>query len=113
MHDGEGIKSCAQIVDDDAGAFRKPLQTADWKRLQNIEDTKEYKAREKRFPGEGNGDKRNELARDLVDDNELRIFQTRAARYASGCGDADGRDDSRGDDGCPSAAAGCDFEARA
>ena len=110
MHDGERIKSRAQIVDDDAGAFRKPFQPPDGKRFQNIEDTKEYKAGEKRFPGERYGDEGDELTGDLVDDDELRVFDAGAARYARGGGDADERDERGRDDGGPDSACGRDCE---
>ena len=112
MHDGEGIKSRAQIVDDDAGAFGKPLQAPDGKRFQNIEDTKEYKASEKRFPGEWNGDECDELAGDFVDDDELRVFQARTAGYASGGRDADERDERGRDHGGGGAAGNWDCVAR-
>ena len=92
MHDDERIKSRAQIVDHDACAFGKTLQSPDWKWLPDIEDTKEYKAREKRFPDEGNGDERDELAGDFVDDHELRVFEAGTAGYARGGGDADESD---------------------
>jgi len=47
MHDNQRVNSGAQIIDHNASAFRKPLQSPEGKRLQNIEDTKEYKARKK------------------------------------------------------------------
>ena len=74
MHDGERIKSRSQVVHHNAGALGQPLQSPDWKRLPNIEDTEEYKAREKGFPTERNGDERNQLPRDFIDDDELRVF---------------------------------------
>ena len=67
-----------------AGRLRELLQSADWKWLQNVEDTKEYKAGEKRFPGKRDGDEGDELAGDFVDDDELGIFE------AGGAGDAGG-----------------------
>lgn len=103
MHDRERIKSRAQIIHDNAGAFGEPLQPADWKRLQNIEDTKEYKAREERFPGERDSDERDQLAGDLVDDDELRIFGAVSAGDAGCGGDADEGDEGGCDDSCPSA----------
>src|ERR1035438_5274313 len=75
MHDGEGINARAKIVDDDAGALGEPLQSPDRKRLPHIEHTEEYKAREKGFPSEGNGDERDQLPGDLIDDDELGIFR--------------------------------------
>ena len=80
MHDDERVKSRSEIVHNNAGAFGEPLQPANWKRFQNIEDTKEYKAREKRFPCERDGDEGDELAGDFIDDDELRIFGAGSAR---------------------------------
>ncbi len=93
MHDGERIKSRSQIIHHNAGAFREPFQSPDWKRLQNIEDTKEYKAREKRFPFERDRDECDKLAGDFVDDYELGIFYGGGSRYAGGGRDPDERDD--------------------
>src|ERR1019366_1346596 len=45
MHDGERIKSRSQVVHHNAGALGQPLQSPNWKRLPNIEDTEENKAR--------------------------------------------------------------------
>src|SRR5271166_3535186 len=108
MHDGESIKARAQVIHHDAGAFGEPLQPADRKRLQDIEDTKEYKAREKRFPGERDGDESDELAGDFVDDYELGIFDGGGAGYAGGGGDSDEGNDGGGDDGGPGAGVGGD-----
>ena len=106
MHDGEGINARAKIVDYDAGALGEPLQSPDRKRLQNIEDTEEYKAREKRFPIERDGDECDELAGDFVDDYELGIFQGGGACYPSCGGDSDESDDDGCDDCCPGSSFG-------
>ena len=74
MHDGERVKSRSQIVHNNAGALGQPLQSPNRKRLPNIEDTEEYKARKKTFPSKRNGDEGYQLSRDFVDDDELRIF---------------------------------------
>ena len=75
MHHGERIKSRSQVVHHNAGAFGQSLQSPDGKRLPNIEHTEEYKTREKCFPRERNGDERDKLAGDFIDDDELRIFR--------------------------------------
>ena len=80
MHDGERIKSRSQVVHHNASAFGQPLQSPNRKRLQNIEDTEKYKAREKGFPSERNGDERNQLPGDFIDDDELRVFRAGGAR---------------------------------
>ncbi len=92
MHDDESIKTRAQIIHHNAGAFREPFQPADWKRLQDIEDTKEYKAGKKRFPSERDRDECDKLTGNFVDNDELRIFYARSARYARGGWDPDERD---------------------
>jgi len=74
MHEGERIKSSTQVVHYDTGALGQPLQSPNRKWLPNIEDTEEYKAREKSFPSEWNSDKSNQLASDFIDDYKLRIF---------------------------------------
>ena len=94
MHDGERINTGAEIVDYDAGALGEPLQLPNWKRLPHIEHTKEYKAREKCFPSEGDSDKGDELSGDFVDDNKLWIFRAVGAGDLGGGGDSD-----KGDDG--------------
>ena len=74
MHDGERIKSRSQVIHHNAGALGQPLQSPNRKRLPNIEDTEEYKAREKSFPSQRDGDERNQLPRNFIDDDELRVF---------------------------------------
>ena len=105
MHDKERVEARAEIIHHNAGAFGKPLQSANWKWFQNVEDTKEYKAGEKRFPGKRDGDEGDELAGNFVDDDELGIFEADGAGDAAGGGDADESDDGRGDDGGPGLAA--------
>jgi hypothetical protein len=86
MHDGERIDSRSEVVHHNAGALGQPLQSPDGERFPNIEDTKEYKAREKGFPCQRDGDECNQLSGDFVDDDELRIFspEARATRVAAG-----------------------------
>jgi len=89
MHDGERIKSRSQVVHYNTGAFGQPLQPPNGKRFPHIEDTKEYKAREKGFPNERNSDERHQLTGNFVDDDELWVFQTSAARDQGGGGNSD------------------------
>ncbi len=74
MHDDQGVESRAQVVDDDASAFGQPFQSSDGKRLPHIEDTEKYKAREKGFPRQRNGDEGNELPGNFIDNDKLRIL---------------------------------------
>lgn len=109
MHDRERIKSRCQIIHNDAGTFREPLQSPNWKRLRNIEDTKEYKTHEKCFPRERDGGERNQLTGDFVNDDGLRILQAGSARHL-GCGGNSDEGDERGrDDSRPGAACGRDM----
>ena len=74
MHDGERIKTRSQVIHDNAGALRQPFQSPNRKRLPNIEDTEEYKARKKSFPSQRDGDEGNQLSCNFIDDYELRVF---------------------------------------
>ena len=74
MHDGERIKPRSQIIHHYTGTLRQPFQSANRKRLPNIEDTEEYKAREKSFPSQRDPDECNQLPGDFIDDDELRVF---------------------------------------
>ena len=75
MHDGKRIKSRSQIIHHNAGALGQPLQSPNRKRLPNIEDTEKYKAGEKSFPSQRDGDERNQLPSNFINDDELRILQ--------------------------------------
>jgi len=74
MHNCERIQSRSQVVHYNACALGQSLQSPNRKRLQNIEDTEEYKAREKGFPSRRDGDERNQLSGNFIDDDELRVF---------------------------------------
>ena len=101
MHDSQRIKSRSQVIHHDPGAFGQLLQQAERRRLQDIENTKKYKACEKSFPSEWDSDERDQLARNFVDHDELRIFQTGGARDPRGGGDSDERDQRGRCDCCP------------
>src|SRR5580692_7135224 len=103
MHDCERIKSRAQVVYHNAGAFGKPLQPANWEWFPDIEDTKEYKARDKRFPSERDGDESNELSCNFVNDDELRVFHAGGACNLCSGGNSDERNYCGRDDRCPGA----------
>ncbi len=74
MHDHESVESCRDIVEHDARSLRKSLQLPDRRRLDDIEGSKKYKAGEKSFPRQGDGNQGDELSGDLIDDHELRIL---------------------------------------
>ena len=81
MHDRERIKPRSQIVYHNARALGQPLKPSNRKRLEDIEDTEKYKAREKSFPSERDGDERNQLSSGFVNDNELWVFRAAGACY--------------------------------
>jgi hypothetical protein len=89
MHEDESVESRTQVIYYDASAFGQPLEPADRWRLQNIEDTKKYKASEKSFPSEWNRDEGDELSGDFVNHDKLRIFLAGGAGHLCGGGDAD------------------------
>jgi len=74
MHDDERVDPRSQVIHHNAGALGQTLQSPNRKRLPNIEDTEEYKAREKSFPSERDGDERHQLPGDFIDDDELWIL---------------------------------------
>ena len=98
MHDDQSIESRTQVIHYDAGAFRQPLEPADRRRLQDIEDTKKYKAGEKSFPSERNSDEGDELPGNFVDHYELGIFEGGGAGNPGGGGDSDQGDGGSGQD---------------
>ena len=95
MHSNKSKNSCCHIIEHNSGAVGKSLQLPHWRRLHDVEHSKKYKARKKTFPCERDRDQGDELARDLVDDDELRIFSYGGMCYASSGGDADQRDQHR------------------
>ena len=99
MHYDQGENSRRNIVEDDSRAVRKFLQLPHRRRLDDIEHSKKYKAREKSFPCEWHGDQGDQLSSDLVDHDELGIFSARCTRYARGGRDADQCDQHRESDG--------------
>ena len=74
MHPNESEKPGRNIIEDDSGAFWKLLQSPHRRRLDDIEGSEKYKTREQSFPRQRDGDERNQLSGDFVDDDELRIF---------------------------------------
>ena len=59
LHDGQTVKPGRDIVYHDPGAFRQLFQLPHRIWFHDIEDTKKYKARQKRFPNEWCANKRN------------------------------------------------------
>jgi len=80
MHCSQRVKTGGHVVQHDSGAFRKRLQLSHWRRLDDIEGTKKYKARQKRFPRQRHGDQCHQLTGYLINHHKLRIFCPGAAR---------------------------------
>ena len=76
MHTDQCVQSRSQVIHHDSEPFRQPLQLTHRRRLQDIEDTKKYKAGKKAFPAEGNSDQRDQLSGNLINYDKLRIFHS-------------------------------------
>jgi len=74
LHHGESVETSGDVVHYDADAFWQFFQLTNRRRLDDIEPSKKYKAREQRFPRHGNGDESNELAGNFIDHDKLGIF---------------------------------------
>ena len=92
MHRAQRVETRGNIVQHNPCAFRKRLQLSHRRRFNDIEGTKKYKARQKRFPCERHGDQSNQLTRHFIDHHKLRIFYSRASRDLCSRGNADQRD---------------------
>jgi hypothetical protein len=97
LHDDKGVDSCADVINDDACAFGEPLELANWRRLDHVEGSEQYKADEEWLPNERSTDESDHLSGDFVNDDLLRIFATGTAGDKGGGGDAE-----RGNDECDS-----------
>ena len=98
LHDNESKQASAQVINHDSGAFGKVFQLAYRGWLKGIERSKKYKAHKKRFPTHRGCDESNQLSRDFVDDDKLRIFKSGRARHESSGGNSD-RDREQGQGG--------------
>jgi len=92
MHYCECENSRRDIIEHNSSAFWKFLQLPHRRRFDDVERSKKYKTRKKSFPCEGDGNQRNQLPGNLVDDDELRILHSCRARYTSRGRDTDQRD---------------------
>jgi len=91
LHPHQDVDPCRNIVQHNAGAFRQPLQLPHRRRLDDIEGSKKYKARQKSFPREGDGNQSDQLSSDLINDDALWIFAPRSAGDLSRCGNSNQR----------------------
>src|ERR1700761_1320502 len=74
LHANERVDSCAEVVDDNADALREGFEAADRLRLQDVEEAEEKERENRVRPVGWDGDECDELAGDLVDDDEARVF---------------------------------------
>src|SRR5215469_9369227 len=95
LHNGQTIEAGRDIVHHNAGSFRQFFQLPYRVWFHDIEGSKKYKARQKRFPNERCTNESNQLSGGLVDDNKLRIFDTGGARDPGRCGNSDPDGESR------------------
>ena len=89
LHDHQRINSGGYIVQHNACPFRQPLQLSHRRWLQNIEDTKKYKTRQKSLPRERHGNERDQLPGNFVDNDKLWIFRSRRSGNLRCGGDTD------------------------
>jgi len=81
MHNSESVQSRGHVVQYDSATFGKGLQLSHRRRFENIEDTKKYKARQKRFPRQRQCDECDQLTCHFINHHKLRIFFPRAPRH--------------------------------
>ena len=93
MHYHESVKSGCDVIEHDSDAFRKFFQLANWRRLEDVEDSKKYKTGEKSLPRKRDGDESDQLSGNFVDDDKLGIFGGGGAGNAGRGRDADQRDE--------------------
>jgi len=100
LHNYESVYPSRDIVQHDPGAFWQSFQLSDGRWLEDVEDSKKYKTGEKSFPFEWNGDERDKLSGNLVDDDEAGVLFSRGPGDAgSGWNTHKGHDDREADKG--------------
>src|SRR5215469_357253 len=95
LHDSQAIKPGRDIVNHDPDSFRQPFQLPHRVWFYDIEGTKKYKARQKRFPRKRGTKKRHQLASGFIDHDELRVLDSGSAGYGSGGRYAEGDSQNR------------------
>jgi hypothetical protein len=89
LHQDERADAGGYVVQNNSSTFGQLLQLPHWRRLHNIEGSKKYKTRQKTFPCHRSADERDQLARDFVNDDVLRIFIAGCARNPGCRGNTD------------------------
>ena len=80
LKQGKRVKPCANVIHHDSGPTRQCFKAAQRERLHYVKATKEYKTRQHVFPIHRDGDQRDHLAGDFIDDHESRIFDAAFTR---------------------------------
>ena len=94
LQNNQGVNSCSQVVDHDAGSFRQCFQLTHRRWLDDVECPEKYKAREQSLPCYGARDVGDQLPCHFINDYLRGIFLSAAARFQR-CGrnpDGDGDD---------------------
>jgi uncharacterized membrane protein len=74
LHNDESVDAGAEVVDDDARAFRERLETANRRRLENVEEAEAEKREQSVRPLRRETYEGYELPRNLVDHHEAGIL---------------------------------------
>lgn len=74
MNYQQRIQAGSNVVEHDTGAPRQRLKLARWRRFQNIESSKKYKAGKNILPSDGNRQQGHELSGNLVDDHMAGVL---------------------------------------
>ena len=96
----EGDEAGGYVVEHDADAFGEGFEASDGPGLGDVEGAEEKEGDERVKPVGAHEDEGEELAGDLVDDDEAGVFAAGLAGDGSGGGDADEGDEDGGDECC-------------
>jgi hypothetical protein len=89
LHYSQTVKAGSHVIDHDADTLGEAFELAYWRRLDDIERSKKYKAQQQRLPRDRRCNQSDELAGDFVDHHKLRIFATAGPRHSRGCRNSD------------------------
>jgi hypothetical protein len=89
LHDSQAIEPGRDIVNHNPDSLRQSFKLPHRIWFYDIEGSKKYKARQKRFPSKRGTKERDQLPGGLVDNNELRVFDSSSTCHLRGGGNAD------------------------
>ena len=84
LHYSQTVKAGSHVIDHDADTLGEAFELAYWRRLDDIERSKKYKAQQQRLPRDRRCNQSDELAGDFVDHHKLWIFATAGPRHSRG-----------------------------